>query len=182
MAQPRDLGHEVTIQGSQERGLILHKLMEEVLTGEISDELSALTDRSAVLIDQLGKQAANHVASSLSPQELAGCVVKTLGLAEIQALRPNLLAEFPVYSAQETHGQETASFGIADALALTPEGNPLVVVDWKSDVAPDAKTLDHYRCQVQAYLEITGAERGLIALMTSGQIIPVVHDGAAGPI
>ena len=84
------------------------------------------------------------------------------------------------YSAQESHGQETANFGIADALSLTPEGNPLVVIDWKSDVAPDAKTLDHYRCQVQAYLEITGAERGLIVLMTSGQIISVAREVTAG--
>ena len=108
-------------------------------------------------------------------------MVKTLSLSEIQALRPKLLAEFPVYSAYETQGHETVSFGIADALTLTPEGNPLVVIDWKSDVAPDAKTLDHYRSQVRAYLEMTGAERGLIVLMTSGQIIPVVRDGTARP-
>ena len=44
--------------------------------------------------------------------------------------------------------------------------DPVVVVDWKSDVNPDAQTLDHYRAQVRAYLDMTGAERGLIVLMT----------------
>ena len=40
---------------------------------------------------------------------------------------------------------ETATAGIADALTLTAEGRPAVVVDWKSDVAPAPGTLDHYR-------------------------------------
>ena len=60
--------------------------MEEVLTGEIGDELSALTDRSAVLIDQLSKQAANHVASSLSPQELAGWCCQRDGRDRAEAI------------------------------------------------------------------------------------------------
>ena len=69
---------------------------------------------------------------------------------------------------------ETATAGIADALTLTAEGRPAVVVDWKSDVTPAPGTLDHYRAQVRAYLDMTGAERGLIVLMTSGTVIPVL--------
>ena len=38
---------------------------------------------------------------------------------------------------------------------------------------PIAQTLDHYRAQVRAYLDMTGAERGLIVLMTSGAVISV---------
>jgi len=71
-------------------------------------------------------------------------------------------------------GVETATAGIADALTLTAEGRPAVVVDWKSDVTPAPGTLDHYRAQVRAYLDMTGAERGLIVLMTSGTVIPVL--------
>ena len=88
-------------------------------------------------------------------------------------MRPGLLAEFPVYAAQAVDGVETATAGIADALTLTSEGRPAVVVDWKSDVAPDPQTLDHYRAQVRAYIDMTGAERGLIVLMTTGIVIPV---------
>ena len=48
------------------------------------------------------------------------------------------------------------------------------MVDWKSDVTPAPGTLDHYRAQVRAYLDMTGAERGLIVLMTSGAVVPVL--------
>jgi exodeoxyribonuclease-5 len=47
------------------------------------------------------------------------------------------------------------------------------VIDWKSDVNPAPETLDHYWAQVRAYLDMTGAERGLIVLMTNGTVIPV---------
>ena len=101
-------------------------------------------------------------------------MARALALPDIAALRPGLLAEFPVYSAQAADGVETATAGIADALTLTAEGRPAVVVDWKSDVTPAPGTLDHYRAQVRAYLDMTGAERGLIVLMTSGTVIPVL--------
>jgi exodeoxyribonuclease-5 len=45
---------------------------------------------------------------------------------------------------------ETATAGIADALTVDVEDGRPVVVDWKSDVNPDDKTLDHYRAQVRA--------------------------------
>ena len=47
------------------------------------------------------------------------------------------------------------------------------MIDWKSDVDPTEETLDHYRAQVRAYLDVTDAERGLIVLMTSGKMIAV---------
>lgn len=56
---------------------------------------------------------------------------------------------------------------------LNPDGRPGVVIDWKSDVNPDPQTLDHYRAQVRAYLDMTGAEQGLIVLMTSATVIIV---------
>ena len=37
------------------------------------------------------------------------------------------------------------------------------------------ETLDHYRAQVRAYLDMTGAERGLTVLMTNGTVIPVLR-------
>ena len=63
--------------------------------------------------------------------------------------------------------------GIADAIAVDLVGRPAVVIDWRSDVNPAPETLDHYRAQVRAYLDMTGAERGLIVLMTSGTVITV---------
>ena len=172
---PPELEAAVLVQGGRERGLILHKLMEEVLTGEIPEAEAALTERAGHLIRALGQSPVADPATGLSAQELAACVARTLALPDIAALRPGLLAEFPVYSAQAADGVETATVGIADALTLTAEGRPAVVVDWKSDVTPMPGTLDHYRAQVRAYLDMTGAERGLIVLMTSGAVVPVLR-------
>lgn len=61
--------------------------------------------------------------------------------------------------------------------ALLVAGLPVVVVDWKSDVNPDPQTLDHYRAQVRAYLDMTGAQSGLIVLMTTGTVIAVSPSG-----
>jgi exodeoxyribonuclease-5 len=172
--QPSELDAAAPVQGGRERGLILHKLMEEVLTGETQEAGVTLAQRAAELIRALGRSPVDDPATGLSAQELAACVIRTLALPDIAALRPGLLAEFPVYAAQAVDGVETATAGIADALTLTAEGRPAVVVDWKSDVSPAPGTLDHYRAQVRAYLDMTRGERGLIVLMTSGAVIPVL--------
>lgn len=171
--QSRELETAAAVQGGRERGLILHKLMEEVLTGETNAVAGALTDRAGDLIRALGRSPAADPATGSSPEELAGCVIRTLALPEILTLRPGLLAEFPVYTARTEDGEETATAGIADALTLTAEGRPAVIVDWKSDVNPDPQTLEHYRAQVRTYLDMTDAERGLIVLMTTGTVITV---------
>ena len=171
--QPSELDAAAPVQGGRERGLILHKLMEEVLTGETQEAGATLAQRAAELIRALGRSPVDDPATGLSAQELAACVIRTLALPDIAALRPDLLAEFPVYAAGSVEGTETVTAGVADALTVTPEGQPAVVVDWKSDVAPDPQTLDHYRAQVRAYLDMTGAERGLIVLMTTGAVITI---------
>jgi exodeoxyribonuclease-5 len=170
---PPGLETNITVQGGRERGLILHKLMEEVLTGEIGEAPAALRARAIELIRALGRVPVNDAAAGLSAEELAGCVSRTLALREIVALRPALLAEFPVYAIRAAGGEEIATAGIADALTVSLEGRPVVVVDWKSDVSPDPETLNHYRAQVRAYLDMTGAEHGLIVLMTTGAVIAV---------
>lgn len=163
----------IIVQGGRERGLILHKLMEEVLTGETGETPVALTERAADLIRALGKAPVADPTVGLVADELAGCVTRTLSLPEIATLRPVLLAEFPVYAVRTEKNEEIATAGIADALTVGPDARPVVVVDWKSDVAPDPQALDHYRTQVRAYLDMTRAERGLIVLMTAGTVITV---------
>ena len=161
------------IQGSRERGLVLHKLFEEVLTGEIRDDLENLTTRADQLVRLLGHTPVVDPAAGLSPSELANCVAQTLALPDIAPLRPELLPEFNLYAVQRKDREETATAAIADALTLTRDGRPHVVIDWKSDVAPELETIEHYRSQVRAYLDMTGAERGMIVLVTSGTIIHV---------
>jgi exodeoxyribonuclease-5 len=168
-----ELQTSAPIQGGRERGLILHKLMEEVLTGESDEAFGALRARAEAFIGALGKTPSADPANGLSADELALCVTRTLAQPTIAALRPALLAEFPVYALRHEDAELIATAGIADALTIDPDGRPLVVVDWKSDVNPDAKTLYHYRAQVRAYLDMTGAEQGLIVLMTSATVIHV---------
>jgi exodeoxyribonuclease-5 len=164
------------IQGGRERGLILHKLIEEVLTGEAEEAIPALAARAEVLIRSLGQPIANDPAQGLMPGELAGCVIRALSAPEVAALRPTLMPEVPVYASKVLGNHEEATAGIADAIACSPDGKPLVVIDWKSDVAPTPQMLEHYRSQVRAYLDITDAERGLIVLATTGRVISVARE------
>lgn len=148
--------------------------MEEILTAEMDEAAPVLIERATELIRELGQSPVADPTAGLSPEELVTCTIRTLGLPEIAALRPHLLPEFAVHAANADENQETATAGIADALSLTADGGPAVVVDWKSDVNPDHKTLDHYRSQVRTHVEMTGAERGLIVLMTTGTVITVL--------
>ncbi len=161
------------IQGSRERGLILHKLFEEVLTGEIRDDLESLTTRADQLVRMLGQTPVADPAAGLSPEELASGVARTLALPDIAALRPEILPEFNLYAVRRDDREKTATAAIADALTLTRDGRPHIVIDWKSDVAPEPDAIEHYRSQVRAYLDMTGAERGMIVLLTSGTILHV---------
>ena len=165
-----------TIQGGRERGLILHKLIEEVLTGETAETLPALVERAESLIRTLDRPVMDDPAEGLAPAELASCVIRALSLPEITALRPRLLPEFPLYASRVSDGEEEARAGIADAIALGTDGTPELVIDWKSDVDPAPEMLEHYRSQVRAYLDMTGTERGLIVALTSGTVIPVVRE------
>ena len=49
--------------------------------------------------------------------------------------------------------------GTADAVALDTDTTIDVVIDWKSDVALDARKLNAYRGQLEAYRKATGASR-----------------------
>lgn len=163
----------IAVQGGRERGLIIHKLFEEALTGEITDDLAALVGRAADLIQDLGCEPEADAANGLSAEEMGKTVAKTLALPEIAAFRARLLPELPVYGVGEEDGVELATFGIVDALCIGEDGKPELVIDWKSDVAPSPAASDHYRSQVRRYLEVTGIPRGLIVFVTSGSIVRV---------
>ncbi|MFC3784084.1 exodeoxyribonuclease-5 [Sphingopyxis italica] len=180
-APPPVLDAPAPIQGGRERGLILHKLMEEVLTGELGVAPERLSARAAVLVRSFGRTPACDAAVGLSPDELGECVTRTLAIAEIAVLRADLLPEFPVYALREEDAGLVATAGVADALTTDDDGRPVVIVDWKSDVAPEQATIEHYRAQVRAYLAVAGAERGLIVMMTTGQVIEVAPEPATMP-
>src|SRR5690606_25559037 len=80
-----DLDPYAGIKGSKERGVILHKLMEEVLTGEITDLQSDLQSRAKELIDQIVARELRDL-EDLSPYELARCVTTTLAIPVVAEL------------------------------------------------------------------------------------------------
>ena len=166
---------EVHIRGGRERGLILHKLMEEVLTGEILGDVGLLQARGAEFVAQLGFEDAQDASSGPSSPEMAATVERTLQLPEIVELRPRLVPEFRVYASAIEGCAATLTTGIADAVAIDEEGHVDVVVDWKSDVNPGAEQVAMYRKQVRDYLLSTGAQTGLIVFFSSGRIEKVVR-------
>jgi len=143
--------------------------MEELLTGETTDDISTLQARASELLGQLSLQDVDDAATGLSSREMATAIHRTLQLPEISELRPRLLPEFRIYSASVA-GQITAlTAGIADAVAC--EGGQIhTVVDWKSDVKPTLADIEMYRSQVRDYLKAAGAVDGLIVFVTSGRI------------
>ena len=117
-------------------------------------------------------------AQGLAPTEIAGCVLRALSLPQVAALRPGLVPEFAVYGSSEGDKYEEATAGIVDAAVFDPDGTPETVIDWKSDVDPSPETLEHYRAQIGVYLEVTGADRGLIVLVTNGMVVSVNREQA----
>jgi len=91
-------------------------------------------------------------------------------LPEIVALRPLLRPEVPIYGSKVDGAHFEMTSGIADALARGPDGTIDVVVDWKSDVDPEATIVELYRAQVRDYLAVTGAPKGFIVFLTSGRV------------
>ena len=166
---------ETHIRGGRERGLVLHKLMEEVLTGETLEDAGPLQARASELVTQLGFEDVQDALSGPSSAEMAATVWRTLQLPEIAELRSRLVPEFRVYASAIEGCAATLTASIADAVAGDEEGHIDVVVDWKSDVNPEAEQVAMYRKQVRDYLQSTGAQTGLIVFLSSGRIEKVVR-------
>ncbi|MFA5550825.1 MAG: UvrD-helicase domain-containing protein [Trueperaceae bacterium] len=153
------------------RGKLLHKLMEELITGDAAAQAASLSARATQLAEQLGLADVDYDAG-----EMASTALRAWNLPEITALHGRLLAEAEVAGVEQDPGSPGASVywsGIADAVAFTADGAPEVVIDWKSDVNPHPATLEHYREQLRAYLRLTGAREGLLVLASPGTVISV---------
>ena len=161
---------DMPTRGGRERGLILHKLMEEVLTGETAENTGTLRARAAELIAQLGLEEAQDASAGLSSAEMAERIEHTLQLPEIMALRPRLIPELWVYASDVEDRAVSLTAGIADAVAVDQTGQIDVVVDWKSDVNPGADQIEVYRGQIRDYLQSTAAKTGLIVFLSLGRV------------
>lgn len=133
----------VEIEGSRRRGILLHKLMEELLTRELAPSAGEVRERAAVLSGQLLPSVASPRGQS-DADELAATALRTLALPELQPFRDSLVAEVPIYGQVLTRANAFVS-GRADAIAVSADGSK-VVFDWKSDVGPSEQARADYVC------------------------------------
>jgi ATP-dependent exoDNAse (exonuclease V) beta subunit len=163
----------IEIAGSATRGTILHKLMEEVLTGETQDTTAELERRATELLSQLGREPSADPKFGIAPTELAATIVRTLNLPEIAALRPHLAPEYTVFGSAIDGRTEKLISGIADAVARDANDEIEAIIDWKSDVEMNSGKQAKYQTQLGDYRKQTGAKRALLVLMTEGRILNV---------
>jgi hypothetical protein len=140
----------------------LHKLMEEVLNGEITDELSALVTTAAELLSQVTTSRAKS-PSLPTPEELGSTIVSTLSLPQIAEIRHGLVPNLTVFG-NFADGDPKLLAGRADAVVVEDQ-QPRVVVDWKSDVAPTGSDVERHAGQLLAYMRATQVKRGALVYM-----------------
>jgi ATP-dependent exoDNAse (exonuclease V) beta subunit len=159
---------DVPVGAGRVRGLLLHKLMEEVLTGELAEEAGQFASRVRELLAELVLDPDDGGALP-DAGELAATTWRTLQLPEVAALRTRLVPEWPIYGLFADGGDPRALAGRIDAIAY--EGDRAeVVIDWKSDVDPDETEMRLHAEQLEDYLRATGATRGALVYMTPGFI------------
>jgi exodeoxyribonuclease-5 len=171
--EPDNAAVASAVRGSRERGLVVHKLLEEVLTGETADRAEALETRARSLLAQLGISEAARSEDGPHAPELAATTLRALGMPEIAACRSRLVPEMTVFSARADGDSTIYVGGIADVVAYQATGAINLVIDWKTDVSPAAQQIELYREQLRDYLVATGAPEGLIVFVTTGQLVRV---------
>lgn len=148
------------------RGNVLHKLMEELLNGELPAAHNQIVLRAAELLDQLQPAVDEKVMTAgPEPVEMATTALRTLALPELAPVISRLVPEMPLWAASPPRFLA----GRADAVVVEADRVELVV-DWKSDVNPDAAAQGAHAAQLRDYLEVTGAERGAVVYMSSGHV------------
>ncbi|KAB2684424.1 UvrD-helicase domain-containing protein [Brucella tritici] len=148
------------------RGNVLHKLMEEFLNGELFDSEDEAIRRAAQLLDQL-QAVVDDDANERGPDpvEMGRTALQTLRMPELEPFIGRLVPEIPLWAAAPPRylaGRADAAWIDGDRIAL--------VIDWKSDVNPDATAQGAHAAQLRDYLSVTGAERGAVVYMSAGHV------------
>ncbi len=157
------------VEGGRLRGLLLHKLIEEMLGEGLPETQTALEARAhklAARID-LAEESETEAAGARDAAELTRTVLATVALPDVAALRPHLVPEFPLFTLVDTVEGHAPVNGRADAVAVE-DGRVTTVLDWKSDQAPTAAQRQGHVDQLQIYLAATGAPRGALVYMSLG--------------
>ncbi len=159
---------ELPVGAGRVRGLLLHKLMEEVLTGELREDVAVLGERARTLIRELAVDV-EEGAHLPEADEIASTAWRTLQLPDISALRSQLIPEWPIYALLADTGTPTALTGRIDAVAFEDD-KASIVLDWKSDIAPTEKDIRDHEAQLETYVRVTDAPRAALVYMTPGVV------------
>ncbi len=151
------------------RGVILHSMMEELIAGLCTPDMSALAERASALL----VEAPDDGGGAPIAEQLAATAISAFLHEELGPYRGKLLAEVPLFGARSSHELISAR---ADAIAVDG-GVPIAAFDWKSDVHPTEETRHQHRMQLAQYLQLIGAPAGAVVYLTSLEFRWVTPDG-----
>ena len=147
------------------RGAAMHKLIEELLTGELVEDALVVRERAAVLLAQLVDVSG---PAAPDPAEVASTAMSALALPAVAEVRDRLVPEWPIHVSLP---DGTLVAGRADAVALGAAGVVDIVFDWKSDVEPEPASRLEHAAQMSAYVRAAGAARGAIIYLSRSEIV-----------
>ena len=147
------------------RGILLHKLLEELLTGELPHDSGAAELRATELAAQLAALAAD--GERPDPRECAATALRAKTLPGISDLWAKLEPEVPIYT---TDPDGILVAGRADAVAVI-DGRSTVVLDWKSDLDPSRAERAAYLGQLSQYIRALNAPRGALVYLSTGEVV-----------
>ena len=81
----------VPLAGGRLRGILLHKLMEEFLTGELAEDEASVRDRARVLLGELVGVQGLADGTAPDPDEAARTALSTLRLPDVASLRAGMM-------------------------------------------------------------------------------------------
>lgn len=148
------------------RGSILHRLLEEVIIGDLSTSEPVLVDRAGRLVAQLASLSPEDHVEPPEAAELARVVANALAIPDVARVVPYLMPEVAVWN---DDGGGNLLAGRSDALIVV-DGEVIGVVDWKSDFATRQADKDRYASQISDYVRATGALAGMIVFVTTGEV------------
>ena len=149
------------------RGSVIHKLIEEIIVGDLSPADAMLRGRAETLVGQLVSFTPGGEPDAPDSAELSRTVAAALAISDVERLLPYLVPEVAVW---HDVGDGELLAGRADAFVVHDE-QVLGVVDWKSDFAPRPEDKARYVAQISDYVRATGALAGAVVFVTTGEVV-----------
>ena len=145
------------------RGQVIHRLIEEILTGETS--LDQAMERAEILVTQIQSYPETEPQDPIDPVEISLRIDRALKLPQIGPIIDSLVPECPVYNFESEKGASSVVVGVADAISFSPDGTPQLIIDWKS-----GQVEAHHEEQIAAYMRATSINHGLLVYVDSAQV------------